>query len=201
MLFRSVGASTRPREQEGSYMPCFMVGQMVGEIVASLNGVPFYPLAHQSGHIAAALYGANRLELVDKKFISLHISGGTTECVLVEDLIGGKFKIISETLDLNAGQLVDRIGGMLDIEFPAGKELDKLAQGSTRTFKLKPTFKGNNPCISGAENMAKKMLSDGESHEDIAAFTIAFISAIVERMANDAIKETGVNTVLFAGHF
>ncbi len=194
-----VGASTKPREQEGSYMPCFLVGQTIGEIIAELLDVPFYSFAHQTGHILAALYGADRLDLVNESFVSLHISGGTTECVLIKDAVKSEVEIISETLDLNAGQLIDRVGGMLSLPFPSGKHLEELALKSDKKFNVKPTFKDNNPCISGAENQAKKLISEGASKEDVALFTITYVKEVVKKMALDAKKLTGAKTVVFAG--
>ena len=46
-----VGVSTRPRDQEGSYMPCFLVGDVVASSVAAALGVPKYPVSHQAGHV------------------------------------------------------------------------------------------------------------------------------------------------------
>lgn len=52
----AVGASTRPREVEGSYMPCFLVGEGQAKTLAAVLGVPFYSCSHQQGHIAAAAW-------------------------------------------------------------------------------------------------------------------------------------------------
>ena len=57
----AVGVSTRPRDIEGSYMPCFLVGDMVTKTVSSVLGVPRYEFSHQQGHIAAALFSAGKL--------------------------------------------------------------------------------------------------------------------------------------------
>lgn len=56
----AVGASTRPREVEGSYMPCFLVGEGQAKTLAAVLGVPFYSCSHQQGHIAAAAWSAGR---------------------------------------------------------------------------------------------------------------------------------------------
>ena len=52
----AVGASTKPRWVEGSYMPCFLAGESQGRGIADTLGVPFFPCAHQQGHIAAAAW-------------------------------------------------------------------------------------------------------------------------------------------------
>ena len=78
----AVGASARPRPVDGSYMPCFTVGENTAKILAAALQVPFFAFSHQEGHIAAALYGAGRPDLLNKTFIAFHVSGGTTEAVL-----------------------------------------------------------------------------------------------------------------------
>ena len=55
---RAVGASTRPRAVEGSYMPCFLAGASQGEALSHTLGVPFYAFSHQQGHLAAASWSA-----------------------------------------------------------------------------------------------------------------------------------------------
>lgn len=80
----AVGASTRPRAVEGSYMPCFLAGEGQGQTLADALGVPFYAVSHQQGHIAAAAWSAGRLELLDRPMLAWHLSGGTTELLYVE---------------------------------------------------------------------------------------------------------------------
>ena len=74
----AVGASTRPRAVEGSYMPCFLAGEGQGRTLADALGVPFYAVSHQQGHIAAAAWSAGRLELLDRPMLAWHLSGGTS---------------------------------------------------------------------------------------------------------------------------
>ena len=78
----AIGVSTRPRDIEGSYMPCFLVGDMVTKTLSSVLKTPRYEFSHQQGHIAAALFSAGRLDLMNEKFIAFHLSGGTTEALL-----------------------------------------------------------------------------------------------------------------------
>ena len=80
---RAVGASTRPRAVEGSYMPCFLAGASQGQSLARTLGVPFFAHSHQQGHLAAAAWSAGHLELLDRPFLAWHLSGGTTELLLV----------------------------------------------------------------------------------------------------------------------
>lgn len=195
----AVGVSATPRNQEGSYMPCFLTGLMAAQVTASVMRLRLHRFSHQAGHVAAALYGAQRLDLIPKPFVSLHVSGGTTECLLVKDLLAGEIELLSATCDLNAGQAVDRVGKLLGLSFPAGKALDQLACRSNRQYKLKPSFRGGNPCLSGLENKAQQMLKEGISPEDIAKYTIVYILSVVDRMAQEALAVSGCSEVIFAG--
>lgn len=65
-VLTAIGASTRPREVEGSYMPCFLAGESQGKAMASVLEVPFYACSHQQGHIAAAAWSAGRMDLLDQ---------------------------------------------------------------------------------------------------------------------------------------
>ena len=117
----AVGASTRPREVGGSYMPCFLVGEGQGRTLAAALGVPFFPCSHQQGHIAAAAWSAGREDLLDTPHLAWHLSGGTTELLYVRPsgyLI--EAQLIGGTQDISAGQLVDRIGVAMGVPFPAG---------------------------------------------------------------------------------
>lgn len=197
----SVGVSTRPRSVEGSYMPCFLVGENVATAVSKTCNVPLYKTSHQVGHILAALYSAERLDLINEKFIAFHLSGGTTEALIVtpdkDDIV--KCTLVASSSDLKAGQAVDRTGVLLGLDFPCGKELDALSEKSDREFKIKPSMQGLNCSLSGVENKVKKMLADNESREDIAKFALSFVSASVLEMCKRVIKEYGELPILFSG--
>ena len=136
----AVGVSTRPRAVEGSYMPCFMVGYSHAKLMADLLGVPLIEVSHQQGHIAASAWSANRLDLLDEPHLAWHLSGGTTELLLVEpDGRNVRCTKIGGTTDISAGQLIDRTGQLLGLPFPAGKHLDLLSQTAVgrEVFKVK----------------------------------------------------------------
>lgn len=151
-----IGASYAPRDAEGSYMPCFTVGLNTAKCLSSALGVPLYEFSHQAGHVAAAVYSSGHIELFDREFIAFHVSGGTTETLLVrpdeEKLLN--IDIIGRTLDLNAGQAVDRVGVAMGLKFPAGAELEKLALKSQKVFKPKPCVKGTDCCLRALKTSA-----------------------------------------------
>jgi len=90
-----IGASYAPRDAEGSYMPCFTVGLNTAKCLSSALGVPLYEFSHQAGHVAAAVYSSGHIELFDREFIAFHVSGGTTEALLVRPDEEKLFKMIS----------------------------------------------------------------------------------------------------------
>ncbi len=197
----SIGASAFPRMAEGSYMPCFLVGLNTAKIISYINGVNLHISSHQVGHILAALYSAEKLELIKERFIAFHLSGGTTEALLVEpdadEII--KCTLIGKSTDLKAGQAVDRVGVMLGMGFPCGAELDILSQKSTTDFKIKPSINGTDISLSGVENKCKIMLEKGDDPCDIAKFCIQYISASVEKMTENIITEYGELPIVYSG--
>ncbi|MDE6659136.1 MAG: peptidase M22, partial [Eubacterium sp.] len=198
---QAVAVSTRPRNVDGSYMPCFLVGEANAVSVSSISKAPMYKTSHQIGHILAALYSIERLDLIKEPFVAFHVSGGTTEALLVtpddEEII--KAELIAESTDLKAGQAIDRAGVMMGLKFPCGVELDKLAQSSNREFKTKPSMKDLNCSLSGVENKAKKMFENNESNKDIAKFVISFIADPLSEMTARILVKYGKTPIVFAG--
>ena len=182
-------------------MPCFLAGISAAKAVSKVNNIPLNAFSHQAGHIAAALYSSDSVELVDKEFIAFHLSGGTTEALWVKP---GKERIfniecVAKTLDLKAGQAIDRVGVMLGLQFPCGKELDKLSLESNKEFKIKPTMKGSDCCLSGIENKCGKMIENGEKKEDVAKYCITYIERALEEMTKSLIQKYGKLPLVYAG--
>lgn len=197
----AVGVSAKPRDEIGSYMPCFNVGASFGKTIAQLLDVPCYEFSHQAGHIAASLYSAGKIELLSQKFLAFHVSGGTTEALLVAPDANNviKTQIVAKTLDLNAGQLIDRVGVALGQRFPAGASLEKLAIKCNDNFKIYPTLKGYDCCLSGVENLCAKMKFEQQSDEKIARFCVEYVGITLEQMCEKLLKNLGALPVLFAG--
>lgn len=197
----AAAASAKPRNIEGSYMPCFLCGEGFVRSYSAIEKIPMYTTSHQVGHILAALYSADRLELIKEPFIAFHVSGGTTDCLLCEPDTAMILKIstIATSLDLNGGQAVDRVGLMLGLDFPCGIQLEKLAEKADKHRKIKPVLKDGNCCLSGVENKCKAMLDSGESPENIAAYCLDYISAVIISMTDYAIEKHGRLPLVYAG--
>jgi len=197
----AVGVSVKPRNAKGSYMPCFLVGDLAATSICAVNKLPKFEFSHQDGHIMAALYSINKLNLADEQFIAFHFSGGTSECLFVSPNNNQIFniEIISQSLDLKAGQAIDRVGAMLNLPFPAGPSLEKLAEQSQKAFKITPAFKGNDCCISGLENKCRQMLDNSAEHCDVARYCIDYISSVVDKMTAFAVEKYGALPLIYAG--
>lgn len=200
-IFSSIGVSSKPRNVVGSYMPCFLVGLNTAYCLSSFMHVPLYETSHQVGHILAVLYGINRLDLIKESFIALHLSGGTTEVLLVKpdknEIITAE--IVAKSLDLKAGQAIDRTGVMLGLNFPCGAELDRLSLKSSKEYKHKPTLKGIDISLSGIENKAKKLIEENASPEDTAKFVLTYLSQSIMTMLEKVCEKYGNLPIIFSG--
>ena len=196
----AIGVSYAPTTEKGSYMPCFLVGESFASSLSTVLNVPLFRFSHQQGHIVAALHSSGNLKLLNEKFVAFHISGGTTDAVLCENENGSlKITPISSSNDLKAGQAVDRIGVKIGLQFPCGKELEKLALKSDKNFKIKVKLYDGDCSLSGLENKCLKMLLDGETIEDVAKFLFCYIAETLSAMVNDIFLKYGELPLVFAG--
>lgn len=197
---RAIGVSTRPRAVEGSYMPCFLAGVSAAKTMASALGVPCYEFSHQQGHIAAALWSADRLDLMNEPHLAWHLSGGTTELLLVEPSARNvKATQIGGTSDISAGQIMDRTGKLLSLNFPAGKMLDKLSMEAIikETFRVRTsdlTFS-----LSGLENKVNQYWCNGHTPEETAYYAVSSVCDAVVRVTREACKRYPGLSVVFSG--
>ncbi len=201
----AVAVSATPRDAEGSYMPCFLSGVAVAEALATGADAPLYRVSHQQGHIMAAYAtsGAERDGVCEKHggFIAFHVSGGTTECLLVRPSgVNFDIQLVGETADINAGQAIDRIGVMLGLSFPCGPALEALAiQNKEAVSKVKTSVKDGRCNLSGLENNARRMLDGGASSSGIAAYVFEFVAKTLYEMALYAREKYGNLPIVWAG--
>ncbi len=200
-IIKAIGVSSRPRDRENSYMPCFTVGMNVAHVLGTILSVPVYEFSHQMGHIAAAVYSADSKNLYNDKFLAFHVSGGTTEAVIVSPDNGvlRVSDIVGKTLDLHAGQAIDRIGVEMGLSFPCGKELEKLALKCEKRVTVRPCIKGMDCCLSGLQNICENMLRQKTDTSEIALTCLMFIEKTLEKMCKSILEKYGEMPVLFAG--
>ena len=199
---QAVGASTRPRAVEGSYMPCFLAGASQGQVLSQVLGVPFYAFSHQQGHLAAAAWSAGRLDLLDRPFLAWHLSGGTTELLRVEpgeDRVAVRAEILGGTSDISAGQLIDRTGVLLGLPFPAGKGVEKLSRQAQKREYYKVKVNGLTFSLSGMENKVRQMVQRGEEPAEIAWFAQETVCRVVQACTKAAMEAYPGLPVLCSG--
>ena len=207
-----VAASERPRPVEGSYMPVFNAGAGTARSIAASLGVPCYMFSHQEMHVEAASYG-NEASNWDR-FAAFHFSGGTTEALLCTrgdskagsrcasphiDLIGG-------SMDIAYGQVLDRAGVALGMEFPAGSELDGIAlSGSSCAPKtLLPKIKVSDGRInlSGIDTAFARALpgiSVTEERDALIRLLFVRIAESMSALIADTCRIADTDKVLLAG--
>ena len=190
---KAIGVSSTPRPVEGSYMPCFLSGVSVASSIACAMNVPLYNFSHQEGHVRAAILGAN-IDVPDI-FYSFHLSGGTCELLKTsKNKFGFDMKIIAESQDITLGQLVDRVGVMLGLDFPCGVHLEHLATDISYKIKVCGNEKIN---LSGFENKAKQMYENGASKGDVSSYVYSVIIAAIDKMLE--LRDDTSLPVVFAG--
>ena len=196
----AVGVSTRPRAVEGSYMPCFMVGYSHARLLADTLHVPLVEVSHQQGHVAACAWSADRMELLDEAHLAWHLSGGTTELLLVEPEKGNvRCTRIGGTTDISAGQLIDRTGQLLELPFPSGKHLDELSRGA----QLKDVFKVKCPgvefSLSGVQNKVQQFHNAHNDAAETAAYALRCVAKAVYLATENARRQYPGLSVVFSG--
>ncbi|HHV93345.1 MAG TPA: O-sialoglycoprotein endopeptidase [Firmicutes bacterium] len=203
-----VAVSSKPRSAPGSYMPVFKTGEGMARALALAWGVPLYLTSHQVGHIWAGLFG--REQEVKQDFLAVHLSGGTTEVVSVrlqepteQDDEGVRIEVLGGTLDIHAGQLIDRIGVKLGLPFPSGPQLEALAQKGREQgippVPLAVSVKGTHVNFSGPETEAQRMLEKGAHPAGVAQGVEICVAESAARMIEAAAEASGLNMVLIVG--
>lgn len=195
----AVSVSTRPRSVDGSYMPVFLVGEAFARGTAHTLGVPLMTFSHQDGHIMAGIFSGNNESLLSDEFLSVHLSGGTTE-ILKTKFNGNGFdnEIIGATKDISAGQFIDRTGVYLNMKFPCGKELEKLSEKAKNSIRLPICTDGAYMNFSGVETKVKGLIGK-EDGSILARSVLENVRDTLTKAINSAINQTGIHNVLAVG--
>lgn len=198
----AIGVSVSPRPEEGSYMPCFLAGKGAARMLAVSHGIPLFETSHQTGHILAALYSADCLFWLNPQapaFLAFHVSGGTTDCVRCTPDPTQILRIepVSASLDLKAGQAIDRVGLTLGLRFPCGQALEQLALQSDSKAHMQVKLRNGCCSLSGLQNQCEQMLKRGEAAPDIARYCLNSVAAVIRAMTKAAAEPH--SRVLYAG--
>ena len=193
----AVGVSVRPKDEENSYMPCFLAGKMSAHSIGGAMNIPVVEASHQTGHLTSALFDLNMEELFDQTLLMLHVSGGTTDILLAEN--GKVIRTLGSSLDLFAGQAVDRLGVKLGFPFPAGQYVSDMAEKCNEIIKPKISVKGFDCNLSGLENQCDKLLSQGYSKEYVCKYCLTFVAHTLIKMIENVWCEYGDMPLVLAG--
>ncbi|MGN0662778.1 MAG: glycoprotease [Faecalibacterium sp.] len=193
----AVGVSQKPRPVEGSYMPCFLAGVSAANAFALARGIPLVCTTHQQGHAAAALFAAQGERLFREKTLVFHISGGTTDLLLCDEV--RSLTLLGTSSDLYAGQAVDRIGVRLGFAFPAGAEVSRLAAQCSEEIRPRSSVRGMQCSLSGLENQCSALLAAGKSPAYVCKYCLLCVADTVVKMTKAAQKEHPGLPVVCAG--
>ena len=196
----AVGVSTRPRAVDGSYMPCFMVGYSHARLLSEALNVQLVEVSHQQGHVAASLWSAGHMELMNEPHLAWHLSGGTTELLLVEPE-GSNVKCtkIGGTTDISAGQLIDRTGQLLELPFPSGRHLDVLSKDAVLREVFKVKCSDMSFSLSGVQNKVQQFHAVHGDSRETAAYALRCVAKAVFIASEQAIKAYPGFRIVFSG--
>jgi N6-L-threonylcarbamoyladenine synthase len=183
-----------------------LVGVSAAKAIAYARGIPFIGVHHGEGHILAA-----HIEYpgIGYPYIALLVSGGHTAIYHVKGL--GEYRLLGQTRDDAAGEAYDKVAKLLDLEYPGGPVLDKLArEGNPGTVKFpRGRLEGYDFSFSGLKTAVRnhialfrskdKGLDPGLNIRDVAAgFQAAVVETLVDKTMQAA-TESGVGKIVVAG--
>ena len=197
----AIGFSAKPRDLDDSYMPCFLAGQCAAECMGAALSVPVHDFSHQQGHLAAAAFSVGKVDLLEKPFLAWHLSGGTTELLLVEPSGERIIRagILGGSTDISAGQLIDRAGVALQMPFPAGPYVEQAALKSDKNDYFRVKVQGCSFSFSGVQNQFEARIKAGESREDVCRFVLLTVAETILKATKNARKNEPLPVLISGG--
>jgi len=163
--------------------------------------VALYETTHQHNHMLAGLWSAGHA--VPERCLLVHISGGTTDLVLAEAESAGcpevRLTPLGTSIDLHAGQFIDRVGVAMGLTFPCGAALEKKGQEAREPYVLPVWTKEGSLSLSGPCTKALRALEAGADPAAIALGVEQIIARGLSKTIYYWCKEAQVRTVLLAG--
>ena len=179
-----------------------VVGYNFAKSVAWSLDKLFLPVDHMVGHLSAPLIEYPQLE---PPFLSLLVSGGHTQIVLVEEW--GKYELLGTTIDDAAGEAFDKLSRYCGFGFPGGPAIQKISEGGNESKVPLPRPKPSGEfdySFSGLKTAAVYYLQDLKKEDEVSRkdFAASYQEAIVDslmRVFKKAVKETKVPTISGGG--
>lgn len=179
-----------------------LIGVTAAKAIAYAHHLPLIPVNHMAGHI----YAARFVKPLEYPLLALLVSGGHTELVYMP--AAGEFEIIGDTRDDAAGEAYDKIGRVLGVQYPAGKEIDRLAHLGQDTFKfpramlkednLDFSFSGLKSAFINTVHHANQ-IGETLNHEDLAASFQASVVEVLTTKTMHAARQLNVRQLVVAG--
>lgn len=199
---KGIAVSARPRNTAGSYMPVFTAGLHIARAIHSLLKIPIYEVSHQESHIEAGVWSSNHE--MNPDFLAYHISGGTTELLLVQRDEYMEIKQVGGSSDLNAGQFIDRIGVAMGMKFPCGQEMDKLCREHGKMgIDVPISIDGCYMSFSGPETYVRRLVEnktlDKREMAEISMGVFECIAKSIEKTVINAKSKHDIGELLLVG--
>lgn len=179
-----------------------LVGLTAAKTLAYALDKPLIAAHHIAGHI----YAANIDNDIKYPALALVVSGGHTELVLVKDEL--EFEIIGSTQDDAVGEAYDKVARQMNLEYPGGPKVDKLAKEGQDTYNLPRAMIDSNDynfSFSGMKSAVLNLMHNAKQrgqviiNEDLAASFQAAVMDILESKTKRAIKDFSIKQVIVAG--
>ncbi|MDT2744308.1 tRNA (adenosine(37)-N6)-threonylcarbamoyltransferase complex transferase subunit TsaD [Enterococcus asini] len=179
-----------------------LIGLSAAKAFAWAHGLPLIPVNHMAGHIYAARFVAP----LEFPLMALLVSGGHTELVYMK--ADGEYEIIGQTRDDAAGEAYDKVGRVLGLTYPSGKEIDQLAHEGEDVFHFPRAMINEGHfdfSFSGLKSAFINLVHNGEqrgetcSKVDLAASFQASVCDVLITKTLRALKEYPVKQLIVAG--
>ena len=179
-----------------------MVGASVGRSLAWAAGIPALGVHHMEGHLLAPMLEDRRPEF---PFVALLVSGGHTMLVQVAGV--GRYRLLGQSVDDAAGEAFDKTAKLLELPYPGGPELERLARsGRTERFRFPRPMTdrpGLDMSFSGLKTFTRNtVMAEGDDDQTRADIARAFQDAVVDTLAikcRRALRQTGCKGLVIAG--
>ena len=184
---------------------------LIGSLLVGINAAKTFALAHdiefiEVDHIVGHIY-ANHIESdFDFPMLALVVSGGHTELVYIKDHYD--FEVLGETLDDAVGEAYDKVGRVMNLEYPAGAKIDKLAHIGSPTYPLPLvyvdkdgydfSFSGMKSAVLNLVNKARMKNEEINDADLAASFQTKVVKVLTDKTIKAA-KDFNVKQIVIAG--
>lgn len=179
-----------------------LVGMAAAKAFAWAHGLPLIPVNHMAGHLMAA----REVEELEYPLLALLVSGGHTELLYVT--APGEYYIVGETRDDAVGEAYDKVGRVMGLTYPAGREIDELAHKGQDVYQfpramikedhLEFSFSGLKSAFINLHHNAQQKGEDLVLEDLCASFQAAVLDILLAK-TKKALERYPVNTLVVAG--